>query len=146
MNGERRESFSVAINYSESLRQMIEAGSYDEVSKDISPRNFYLQSVGHRRAELTLVQFGYAMSPFEMIERMKAQGFRPATIEELLAIGREKPDLQRTIPIVALGSSRTHGNSRWFPCLGGNRAKRTLTLAIMYRRWSIYYRFSFVSQ
>jgi len=144
VNGERREAFSVAINYSESLRQMIEAGSYDEVSKDISPRNFYLQSVGHRTVELTLIQFGGAMSPLEMIERMKEQGFRPATIEELLAIGREEPDLQRIIPIVALGSSRRVKDARWFPCLGGNQAKRMLSLTIVYRRWSIYHRFAFV--
>lgn len=123
MNVAQRNNLSIGVDYSQSLGKMIADGSYDEVSKDINPRNFYLQSVGHRQVELTLVQFSVAISPLEMIEKMKAQGFRPATIEELLAIGREKPDLQRSIPIVALGSSRKVKGSRWFPCLGGNQEK-----------------------
>ncbi len=144
MSADRRDSYSLAVNYSASLSEMVEAGAFDEVSKDIVPRNFYLQSAGRCTVNVTLVQFTGAMSPLEIVERMKTEGQRPATIEELLALGQEKPDLQRKIPIVALGSSRIYKDSRWFPCLGGNQAKRTLSLVVMYRRWSVYYRFAFV--
>jgi len=146
MIAERHDVFSIAINYSQSLQEMIDAASYDEVSKDITPRNFYLTATGDRIVELTLVQFKRPMSPLDILNHMQRESYRPATIEELLALGANKPDVQRSIPIVALGSSRTYKNSRWFPCLGGSRVKRTLKLVIMYRRWSIYYRFAFVRE
>jgi hypothetical protein len=77
---------------------------------------------------------------------MKKPGYRSATIEELLALGSQHPELQRTIPIVGLGSARVVKNRRYVPCLGGSEASRTLTLAVIYRRWSIYYRFGFVKE
>ena len=39
-----------------------------------------------------------------MIAEMDKRGYRPATIEELLALGESHPALQREFPIIALGS------------------------------------------
>lgn len=142
----QQSAFVVSVNYSQSLRQMIDAGGYEEVSKDINSRNFYLESTGYRETELTLVQFKTPKTPLEVLTLMKEKGCRPATIEELLSLGKTQPDLQRSIPIVGLGSSRTFRGKRWFPCLGGNQAKRSLALVVMYRSWSIYYRFAFVKE
>jgi hypothetical protein len=137
---------SVAVDYSQSLTKMIADGRYDEVHKDITPRNFRLSATGFRQIELTLVQFEYPVTPLEATVLMKEEGYRSATIEEILALGSQHPELQRRIPIAGLGSARVVENRRYVPCLGGSGAERTITLAVIYRRWSTCYRFAFVKE
>jgi hypothetical protein len=144
MTGERQEVFTVPVDYSQSLGRMIRAGEYDAVNGDINPRNFRLEGAGSREVELTLVQFSRPMAPLELVMLMERRGYRPATIEELLALGREKRDLQRSIPIVALGSGLVRHDRRYVPCLGGSASVRSLTVVVIYRRWSNCYRFVFV--
>jgi hypothetical protein len=146
MTGETQAVFTVLVDYSQSLGQMIRAGEYDEVNGDINPRNFRLEGTGCREVELTLVQFSRAMGPLELVMLMEKRGYRPATIEELLAFGKEKRDLQRSIPIVALGSGLRRHDRRYIPCLGGSASVRNLTLVVIYRRWSNCYRFAFVKK
>lgn len=135
---------NVPVDYSQSLTKMIAYGGYDEVNKDITSRNFRLSATGLRRIELALVQFKYPVTPFEVLTLMKDEGCRPATIEELLALGSRCPEMQRRIPIITLGSAHIVANRRWVPCLGGSDSSRTLTLAVIYRRWSTCYKFAFV--
>jgi len=137
---------NVAVDYSRSLREMIADGRYDEVHKDITPRNFRLSATGFRQVKLTLVQFKHPVAPLEAVVLLKEEGYRPATIEEILALGSQHPELQKHIPIVGLGSARVVGNRRWVPCLGGSETERTLTRAVMYRRWSTCYQFAFVRE
>jgi hypothetical protein len=146
MTGELQAVFSIPVDYSERLGGMIRAGEYDEVNRDINPRNFRFEGAGCREVELTLVQFSPAMAPLELVKLMEARGYRPATIEELLALGREQRDLQRSIPIVALGSGLVRNNRRYVLCLGGSASVRNLTLVVIYRRWSNCYRFAFVKK
>jgi hypothetical protein len=134
------------VDYSQSLTKMIADGHYDEVHRDITPRNFQLSSRGFRQIELILVQFKHPVAPLQAVILMREQRCRPAVIEELLALGSQYPDLQRRIPIAGLGSAHFIESRRFVPCLGGNTAKRTLTLAVIYRRWSICYRFVFVRE
>lgn len=143
-NAQTETIVSVPVDYSRSLTKMIADGRYNEVDKDITPRNFRLSAAGFRRIELTLIQFKYPVAPLEAVMLMKDDGYRPATIEELLALGSQHSELQRSSPIVGLGSARVVGNRRWVPCLGGSGVERKLTLAVIYRRWSPYYRFAFV--
>jgi hypothetical protein len=135
---------TVAVDYSQSLTRMIADGHYDEVHRDITPRNFRLCSRGFRQIELALVQFKHPIAPLEAAMLMKANGYRPASLEELLTLGSQHPELQRKIPIVALGAPRVVKNRRYFPCLGGSNSYRLLTLAAIYRRWSTSYKFLFV--
>jgi hypothetical protein len=134
----------LAVDYSRSLTKMIDDGRYDEVHRDLTPRNFRLSATGFRQIELTLVQFKYPVAPLEAVMLMKEEGYRPATIEEVLALGSQHPELQRRIPIVGLGSAHVVETRRYVPCLGGSESARILTLVVIYRRWSIYYRFAFV--
>jgi hypothetical protein len=145
-NNQTQTLVSVEVDYSRSLKKMIDEGHYSEVHKDITPRNFRLSATGFRQIELTLVQFKYLVAPLEAVMLMKEEGYRPATIEEILALGSQHPELQRRIPIVGLGSARVVESRRWVPCLGGSESERTLTLAVIYRRWSTYYRFAFVKE
>jgi hypothetical protein len=144
MTGETEAAFTVQVDYSQSLKQMMDAGGYDEMNSDINPRNFRLGGAGSREVELTLVQFSRAMAPLELVMLMEGRGYRPATIEELLALGNAQRDLQRSIPLVALGSGKALDGRRYVPCLGGSASIRNLTLVVIYRRWSNCYRFSFV--
>jgi hypothetical protein len=140
------ESFDVRVDYSQSLSQMIAIGGYDKVSAEINARNFRLERSGFRPVEMLLVQPYSAVSPLELVAMMKPRRFCPAFIEELLALGKEQPGLQRKIPIVALGSGRIIHGRRHVVCLAGGSASRSLALAVIYRRWSIYYRFAFVRE
>jgi hypothetical protein len=142
--GEKVAVFLVIINCSESLDEMIEAGRFDEINEAIRLVNFPWKRKGSKQVELTLIQFDQAFEPAAIRRIMAARGYRPAFIEELLALGREEPNLQRTIPIVALGSGRIIKGRRYAACLGGSASSRTLGLTVVYRRWSIYYRFAFV--
>lgn len=144
MNTERRTVLTATIDRSQSLEELIEAGRYDEVDSAIRLVNFPRKRKGKREVELTLVQFARPLAPGEIRKLMEARGYRAAFIEELLALGCEQPDLQRTIPIVALGSGRIIEGRRRATCLSGSQSTRSLQLAAIYRRWSIYYRFAFV--
>jgi hypothetical protein len=146
MSAEHRSALHISVDYSAPLRAMIDAGHYDEISKHINPRTFRLEKAGTQEIDLLLVQFRKPLSPLEIINRMRTEGFRPGAIEELLSLGSARPELQRSIPIVGLGSPLLRNGSRWFPSLAGNGAKRILTLAVIYRRWSVYHRFLFVRQ
>jgi hypothetical protein len=143
-NDQTQTIINVEVDYSQSLTTMIADGHYDEVHRDITPRNFRIFSRGFRQIELTLLQFKHPVAPLKAVMLMKRQNCRPATVEELLALGSQHPDLQRRIPIVGLGSARVVENRRYVLCLGGSESSRSLGLAVIYRRWSIYYRFAFV--
>jgi hypothetical protein len=144
--GERTAVFCVSIDRSESLNEMIEAGRYDEINEAIRSVNFPWKRKGTVHVEVTLVQFDRGLEAGEIRRIMDARGYRPAFIEHLLALGRDEPDLQRTIPIVALGSGRIIKGRRYAVCLGGSASSRSLGLTVVYRRWSIYYRFAFVKK
>jgi hypothetical protein len=145
-SGERTAVFYVSIDRSESLNQMIQAGRYDEINEAIRLVNFPWKRKGSVQVEVTLVQLDRAFETGEIRKLMDARGYRPAFIEHLLALGRDEPDLQRTIPIVALGSGRIIKGRRYAACLGGSASSRSLGLAVIYRRWSRYYRFAFVKK
>src|SRR6266446_4765052 len=99
MNGERQEVFVVTIDCGQSLDEMIKVGGYDEISEAVRLVTFPWKRKGIREVELTLVQFAYPLAPGEAKKLMAGRGYRPAYVEELLALGREQPDLQRRNPI-----------------------------------------------
>lgn len=142
---ETRESHErIYIDYSRSLGSMIGDARLDKVSPDINPRTFHLTARGFRELDILFVQFLRPVTPLRILTFMNSRGYRPITIEELLALGCAHPDLQRSTPIVALGSTRIVNERRYFPCLGGSQSSRDLTLIVIYQRFSVYYRFAFV--
>lgn len=94
----------IVVDYSLSLEQMIAAGKYDWKNDDITAKRFPLKGNGKVELEPKLFYFGRDMSSDNVIAEMDKEGFRPCTIEELLAIGEQHPELQRKFPLVALGS------------------------------------------
>lgn len=137
----------VMVDYSRSIADGISAGIYDRVSKDITEKNFPTTQSGKAETEIRLVYFGKFMSTDTVLAEMEKQNLRPATIQELLAIGENYPELQRESPIVALGSVwvRPYGG-RYVPYLGGSGGGRRLDLDWDEGDWHGRCRFAAVSK
>lgn len=99
-----RQTFRVAVDYTQTLKQMISAGKYDWANSDITQDHFPIKGNGKKEEEVVLFHFDKVMTSEQAITEMDKTGFRPATIEELLALGAQQPELQKQFPIVALGS------------------------------------------
>ena len=98
-------SYPVVVDYNCSLDEMIKAGNYGYVNPRITASNFPIQGEGKREVEVVLFSFNRRIiRSEEIIIEVKKRGYRPARIEELLALSEKYPDLQQRFPIVALGS------------------------------------------
>lgn len=144
--GQRVEYFRVVVDRRASLDRMIADGGYDRVDPLVRTIPYRRLLGGRKEVEVALVQFQHTFAPSEIKRLMKSHGYSPAYIEELLAIGRDHPELQRRVPIAATGSGVFCNRRRYVPCLGGSKSIRTLDAAVMYRRWCPFYRFAFVKQ
>lgn len=99
-------TYPVTVDYGLSLSEMIKAGHYDYANSDITAKNFpKTEMSGKVKTNLELVHLNHSATTDEVLAHMEAQGFRPATLPELLAFGKMYPDVQREFPVVALGSS-----------------------------------------
>lgn len=97
--------FRVTVDYGLSLEQMIAVGHYDKVSSNITPERFPIRGEGKVERKLVLVHLNKVATTDEALAELDRRSLRPAWIEELLALGAARPDLQRQIPIVEIGSS-----------------------------------------
>lgn len=130
----RSDRFPVNVDYRQTLDQMIKAGKYGKVDSNITPSKFLINEKGMVETELALVQISgdrnHLIGSDDAIRDIKALGFEPAKIEHCLAFGAQHPGVERTIPIVFLGSEVTlpNGNSV-VPRLEIRDAKRELHLS-----------------
>lgn len=140
-----RSALSVVVNYDLSLNGMIKAGKYDWVNQDITAEHFPIKGEGESKLNLEFFHFNRIMESDEVFAEMDEAGYRPATIEELLALGAQYPEEQRKYFIVALGSvwQRPHGY-RVVPCLWSDVRERNLNLNWLDNRWNANYRFAAV--
>lgn len=94
--------------------------------------------------EVKTVHYNRLMTTQQVLDDLEAQGLRPATLEELHAFGKAKPELQRQYPIAAL-SSRVPGSGGGVgvPILYGGVGERGLGLGWDGPRiqWGADYRF-----
>lgn len=86
------------------LKGLIEIGKYDWVNSDITEVNFPMPANLVLGAESKPFHFNRNISSENAIKEMAKEGYRPATIWDLLDFGAKNPELQRQFPIVALGS------------------------------------------
>lgn len=138
-------TFSLTIDYSQPLSAMIAAGHYDWVNSDITGEHFPITGNGQVEREVVLFHFGRTISSDGATQELDQAGFRAATIEELLALGANQPDLQKKFPIVALGAvwQSPHGN-RHVPCLDWDGRERDLDLHWLDDDWDSDCRFAAV--
>lgn len=123
------DQFTITIDYTRSLEDMIAAGHYDWKNTDITSKNFPITGTGQAEVKLHLVHLNREATTAEVAARLDSLGFQSASIEHLLAFGEKYPDKQREFPIVALGSVWVSGyGDRYSPCLNGSGAERDLGL------------------
>ena len=138
-------TFSVEVNYSQTLAEMIAAGKYDRKNDDINEKYFPIPKIPAGPVKvalnLELVHFNRFISSDEVIAELKKRGLLPATLPELLAFGVAYPEKQREFPIVALGSVRQDWHGRSVPCLWGLSGGRHLDLLYFEVGWHDFYRF-----
>lgn len=139
------QTFILQVNYGQSVEEALKAGSYDWANDNLTSEHFPSLRRGIETVEVHLVHFGRSMTPDEITTELEKQGLRPATIEELLALGATYPDLQRQFPIIALGLVWMNpGGLRRAPVLGGSGCERRARLLWFVVAWSSSYRFAAV--
>jgi hypothetical protein len=116
----------ISVDYALKLIDAITAAAFDWKNDDIVEKNFPNQAheTGEQNLTVKLYHFGKDMSSEDVVSAMDKDGFRPATLRELLAYAVKNPDEQRKYPIVGLGSVWGHGGHRSVPYLdlgGGGR-------------------------
>ncbi len=98
---------TLIVDYTKTIDQAIDDGNYDWENYKITAKNFPVspEMIG-KKVEVTtkLFHFNYQISSKDAISEMGKNGYRPANLRELLALGFIFPELQRQFPIVALGS------------------------------------------
>lgn len=120
--------FKVAVDYSRTLQEMVNAGNYDWVNGDVTQEHFPVSDQG-TCDEVSIFHFNKVMTSEDAGSEMDKRGFRPAKIEELLALGEKHPELQKKFPIIALGSIWLGPDgSRSVACLGFDGSRRGLSL------------------
>ena len=85
------------------LEEQIRRGNHKYSNPAINAGNFQLTIPAGKREVVLYDPRGYVSSE-EMIRRMEADGYKPATLDDCLAMGAQHPDRQRQNPIVFLGS------------------------------------------
>ena len=139
--------FSILVDYTHSLAQMIAAGKYDSVNSDITEKNFPVAKVPTGLPtkvdlKLELVHLNRTISSNDAVQELKKQGLRPATLPELLAFGATYPEEQRKYPIVTHSSVwRRWSCYRDVPCLFSGDGGRNLGLYSFEIDWSAGHRF-----
>lgn len=99
-----RQEFRVCVDYGKSLQEMVQEGQYNCAQSIITQGIFSVQGEGRKKVKIRLFSFNRSIHSDEVIAEMEKAGFRPARIEELLALGAQRPALQKKFPIACLGS------------------------------------------
>ncbi len=134
-SGVKHDIFSITVDYSKSIGEMIAAGEYDVVVP--TNASFELKTNGGKEVTLTakLIHFVNAASSADAIALMKKDGGRPATIEELLACGAQWRILQQRYKIAALGSVALADGNPVVPCLSGDDRRRIFVMVPFNTVW-----------
>ena len=126
--------YKITVDYSKTLKRMIDEGKYDYVSSDI-PKHFTVQGEGRKEYTAKLHKISKYMSTKEVIEDMQKEGLRPAKVEELLAFGAQYPDEQRDKFFVGLGSVVVVDGREFVSYLNGAPDYRYLDLSYADDEW-----------
>lgn len=135
-------TFTLTINYDQTVEEMVESGKYSFANSNITSQNFHIQQSGTHQVEVILVHFDQEMTSDQVKTKLDEMGLRPAELPELLALGTNHPDLQRQFPIIALGSvwQSPYGHL-YCPYLYGYSDRRELRLFWLEYRWHAFSRF-----
>lgn len=132
------------VDYTKTIEQVI-AGNYDWKNNDITTKNFPISTemIGKKvEVSTKLFDFNKDISSEDVISEMDKDGYRPATLMELLVLGCLLSELQRQFPIVALGSVwRDADGDCYVPCLYVDGPEYGLDLPWFGSEWLVNDRF-----
>lgn len=121
-----------------SLEKMIDAGKYDWVNSDITEENFPMPEGFVLGAQIKLFRFNESsIFSQEVKKEMKRDGWRPATIWDLLDYGAKYPEMQMSFQIAALGSVTRVDGDRYCACLTRDGTRRNLSLLLSDSGWML---------
>ncbi len=136
------DAYSLRVDYDRPFAQRVAAGGYDHVNAFLTEALFPVQASGHSDVDAELVCLGRTASTPEVLAELERPGRRPGRIAELLALGAARPELQRSFPIVALGSAASYPHEyRRIPFLWGSPRVRHLDLRWDEHSWGANIRF-----
>ncbi len=127
-------TIKTVINYDRSIEELVEAGKYDE--SEIPSKVWCCErGVGENKKQQGKEGIEFRLfsrddrcglsfndCTTDVMKCMELDGFRPATLKELLVYGEKNPDDQRVTPIIGFGTYYTDSdNTRrfMFPQLDG---------------------------
>jgi hypothetical protein len=125
------------VNYDRSIADSLKAGEND----DITDVNFPSKETGEREVEFGMFHFNKDTRSDANIAQMKAEGFRPPTMKEMLAYMEKNPEEQLKYPIVCLGAVAELGGVWRVAYLCGIGAARLIGLQIYSFGWTANCRF-----
>ena len=139
-----KEAFIFLVDYGRSVADSVKVGHYDYANSDIADEHFPAEEweKGVKEQSFKLYHFGRDMQSDDVVAQMDKDGFRPASVRELLAFGEKNPDLQRQLPIIALKQVWVdRDGSRCVAYLVKRGAKRKLFLGWYDDKWRVHCRF-----
>lgn len=135
-------TYKQVVDYDLSIPDLLKAGKYDDTNSNITDENFLSAESGKKEVEFGMYHFGKVMDSSEdVIAEMKKDGYRPATMKELLSFGKKNKNLQKKFPIIALGSVAELGSNRRVGALYGRGCRRYAFLSYFDFDWHDDYRF-----
>ncbi len=136
-------TFTVSVDEMQSVEELVKAGNFNWSNDNITSKNFPKQKKGQKmEKEIVLFHFDKGMSSDSVISEMDKAGYKPATIWDILGLAIKEPDLQRSFPIVALGSVCRRDGSRYVADLCEDDSGRRLDLYYFDYGWRDYCRFA----
>jgi len=108
-----RRSSNLVVDYRRPFKKSVAAGCYDNIDSNITENHFPTKAYEREKKEVSfrLFHFYRNIQTDDAIQKMKEEGYRPATMRELLAFGEANPELQMKFIIIAL-------NANFEDCLG----------------------------
>lgn len=131
----RTDRISLEIDYQLSLSEILRLGKYDQVNESVNEVNFPLVSNELKSTELIakLFKFGGLVGSEEATQLMKADGFDPSPIRELIFLGLRYPFLQQSFFIVGLGSTWKRYGDLFVPGLSKNSINQRIINLYSYK-------------
>jgi len=138
--------FNLKFKYRK-LEEMIKAGNFFHANGDITPTKFsdpkekeLLDRVIRIKAKI--FDFKKDISSHDVLKELDKEGYRPATLIELLALAEIDPELQRQFSIVSLGSPwEDYDDHYTVPYIYTIDSERKLNLDDFLGDWSVHYCF-----
>lgn len=96
--------YDLQVDYATAVEDLLRGGRYNWVNHQIASSNFPAAGGGQAALTAILVPFSPEENPDHAAGVQAASGMRPADVRELLAFGEAYPDVQRKLPVLALGS------------------------------------------